>query len=151
MKKYIYIILVPLILLSCDYTPIYSSKNDYDFSIEKINFDGDSEINNLIKKRLMKFQNNQNEKKFIIVATTSYKKMSQSKNLSGKTTNYLIIIEIIFKIRKENEEKTIIDKEEFLIKNFYDKSEESKLEKTKTKSLVNSMVNKFIIQLSQIK
>ena len=151
MKKYIYIILVPLILLSCDYTPIYSSKNDYDFSIEKINFDGDSEINNLIKKKLMKFQNNQNEKKFIITATTSYKKMSQSKDLSGKTTSYLIIVEIIFKIRKENEEKTIIDKEEFLIKNFYDKSEESKLEKTKTKSLVNSMVNKFIIQLSQIK
>ena len=150
MKKYIYIILVPLILLSCDYTPIYSSKNDYDFSIGKINFNGDSEINNLIKKRLMKFQNNQNEKKFIIAATTSYKKMSQSKNLSGKTTNYLIIIEIIFKIRKENEEKTIIDKEEFLIKNFSDKFEENKLEKTKKESLVNSMVNKFILQLSQI-
>ena len=150
MKKYIYIILVPLILLSCDYTPIYSSKNDYDFSIGKINFNGDSEINNLIKKKLMKFQNNQNEKKFIITATTSYKKMSQSKDLSGKTTSYLIIVEIIFKIRKENEEKTIIDKEEFLIKNFSDKFEENKLEKTKKESLVNSMVNKFILQLSQI-
>ena len=150
MKKYIYIILVPLILLSCDYTPIYSSKNDYDFSIEKINFNGDSEINNLIKKRLIKFQNNQNEKKFNIETTTSYKKISQSKNLSGKTTNYLIVVEIIFKIQKENEGKTIIDKEVFLIKNFSNKFEENKLEKTKKESLVNSMVNKFIIQLSQI-
>ena len=150
MKKYIYIILVPLILLSCNYTPIYSSKNDYNFSISKINFKGDSEINNLIKKRLIKFQNNQNEKKFNIETTTSYKKISQSKNLSGKTTNYLIVVEIIFKIQKENEGKTIIDKEVFLIKNFSNKFEENKLEKTKKESLVNSMVNKFIIQLSQI-
>ena len=150
MKKYIYIILVPLILLSCDYTPIYSSKNDYDFSIEKINFNGDSEINNLIKKRLIKFQNDQNEKKFIITATTSYKKISQSKNLSGKTTDYLITIEIIFKIEMGNEQKTLINKEEFLIKNFSDKFEENKLEKTKKESLVNSMVNEFIVQLSRI-
>ena len=150
MKKYIYIILVPLILLSCNYTPIYSSKNDYNFSISKINFKGDSEINNLIKKRLIKFQNDQNEKKFIITATTSYKKISQSKNLSGKTTDYLITIEIIFKIEMGNEQKTLINKEEFLIKNFSDKFEENKLEKTKKESLVNSMVNEFITQLSRI-
>ena len=150
MKKYIYIVLIPLLLFSCEYTPIYSNKNYYDFSIEKINFNGDSEINNLIKKRLIKFQNNQNEKKFNIETTTSYKKISQSKNLSGKTTNYLIVVEIIFKIQKENEGKTIIDKEVFLIKNFSNKFEENKLEKTKKESLVNSMVNKFIIQLSQI-
>ena len=150
MKKYIYIILVPLILLNCNYAPIYSSKNDYNFSISKINFKGDSEINNLIKKRLIKFQNDQNEKKFIITATTSYKKISQSKNLSGKTTDYLITIEIIFKIEMGNEQKTLINKEEFLIKNFSDKFEENKLEKTKKESLVNSMVNEFTVQLSRI-
>ena len=150
MKKYIYIILIPLFLLSCEYTPIYSNKNDYNFSIEKINFEGNSEINNLVEKKLIRFQNRNVNKKFIITTISSYKKISQSKNLTGKTTDYLITIEIIFKIEKGNEQKTLIKKEEFLIKNFSDKFEENKLEKTKKESLVNSMVNEFIIQLSRI-
>ena len=150
MKKYIYIILIPLFLLSCEYTPIYSNKNDYNFSIEKINFEGNSEINNLVEKKLIRFLNRDVNKKFIITTNSSYKKISQSKNLTGKTTDYLITIEIIFKIEKGNEKKTLIKKEEFLIKNFSDKFEENKLEKTKKESLVNSMVNEFIIQLSRI-
>ena len=150
MKKYIYIILIPLFLLSCEYTPIYSNKNDYNFSIEKINFEGNSEINNLVEKKLIRFLNRNVNKKFIITTISSYKKISQSKNLTGKTTDYLITIEIIFKIEKGNEQKTLIKREEFLIKNFSDKFEENKLEKTKKESLVNSMVNEFIIQLSRI-
>ena len=150
MKKYIYIILIPLFLFSCEYKPIYSDKNDYNFSIEKINFEGNSEINNLVEKKLIRFLNRNVNKNFIITTNSSYKKISQSKNLTGKTTDYLITIEIIFKIEKGNEKKTLIKKEEFLIKNFSDKFEENKLEKTKKESLVNSMVNEFIIQLSRI-
>ena len=150
MKKYIYIILIPLFLFSCEYKPIYSDKNDYNFSIEKINFEGNSEINNLVEKKLIRFLNRNVNKKFIITTISSYKKISQSKNLTGKTTDYLITIEIIFKIEKGNEQKTLIKREEFLIKNFSDKFEENKLEKTKKESLVNSMVNELIIQLSRI-
>ena len=150
MKKYIYIILIPLFLLNCEYTPIYSNKNDYNLSIEKINFEGNSEINNLVEKKLIRFLNRNVNKKFIITTNSSYKKISQSKNLTGKPTDYLITIEIIFKIEKGNEKKTLIKKEEFLIKNFSDKFEENKLEKTKKESLVNWMVNEFIIQLSRI-
>ena len=150
MKKYIYIILIPLFLFSCEYKPIYSDKNDYNFSIEKINFEGNSEINNLVEKKLIRFLNRNVNKKFIITTNSSYKKISQSKNLTGKTTDYLITIEIIFKIEKGNEQKTLIKREEFLIKNFSDKFEENKLEKTKKESLVNSMVNEFIIQLSRL-
>ena len=127
MKKYIYIILIPLFLLSCEYTPIYSNKNDYNFSIEKINFEGNSEINNLVEKKLIGFLNRDVNKKFIITTISSYKKISQSKNLTGKTTDYLITIEIIFKIEKGNEKKTLIKKEEFLIKNF--RSEERRVGK----------------------
>ncbi len=150
MKKYIYIILVPVFLLGCQYTPIYSNQNDYNFSIEKINFVGNSEINDLVQKKLIRFQNKNDEKKFIITTTSSYKKISQSKNLSGKTTDYLITIEIIFKIENEKEQKTLINKKEFLIKNFSDKFEENKLEKSKKEILVNSIINELIIQLSRI-
>ena len=150
MKKYIYIILIPLFLLSCEYTPIYSNKNDYNFSIEKINFEGNSEINNLVEKKLIRFLNRNVNKKFIITTNSSYKKISQSKNLTGKTTDYIITIEIIFKIKKGNEQKTLINKEEFMIKSFSDKFEENKLEKIKKENLLKSMVNELIIQLSRI-
>ena len=142
--------LVPFFLFSCEYTPIYSNKNDYNFSIEKINFEGNSEINNLVEKKLIKFQNRNVNKKFIITTISSYKKISQSKNLTGKTTDYLITIEIIFKIKRGNDQKTLINKDEFMIKSFSDKFEENKLEKIKKEDLVNSMVNELIIQLSRI-
>ena len=150
MKKYIYIILIPLFLFSCEYKPIYSDKNDYNFSIEKINFEGNSEINNLVEKKLIRFLNRNVNKKFIITTISSYKKISQSKNLTGKTTDYLITIEIIFKIKRGNDQKTLINKDEFMIKSFSDKFEENKLEKIKKEDLVNSMVNELIIQLSRI-
>ena len=74
MKKYIYILLVPFLLLNCDYKPIYSKKNNTNFSIEKIGFKGDKEINNLVNKKLKKYQNNNNENKFFIEITSSYTK-----------------------------------------------------------------------------
>ena len=53
MKKYFYIfIFIPFLILSCVYSPIYSSKNNYNFYIEKIEFSGDAEINNIISKKL---------------------------------------------------------------------------------------------------
>tara|TARA_Y100000816_G_scaffold130453_1_gene92035 strand:- start:1340 stop:1795 length:456 start_codon:yes stop_codon:yes gene_type:complete len=150
MKKYIYIILLPLIFLSCDYKPIYSNKNNYNFVIEKIDFDGDREINNLINKKLKKFQNKENEKKISISTISSYEKISQSKDLSGKTTNYLVIINVFFEIKKENKLEKISFKEEFLIKNFSNKFEENNLEKIKKENLIDLVISRLIIQLSQI-
>ena len=150
MKKYIYIILVPLLLLSCDYKPIYSKKSNYNFMIQKIDFSGDSEINNLIDKKLKKYQNKESEKKFSIFALSSYEKIAQSKNLSGKTTNYLVTIDVSFEIKKGNEVKKFITKEEFLIKNFSDKFEENNLEKIKKENLIDLIISRLEVQLSQI-
>ena len=67
MKKYIYILmLTPLLFLSCDYSPIYSNQNNYDFKIEKIEFNGDAEINNLIDKKFKKYTKKTSDKKFDI-------------------------------------------------------------------------------------
>ncbi len=150
MKKYIYIILLPLLFLSCDYKPIYSNKNNHNFVIEKIDFDGDREISNLINKKLKKFQNKENEKKFSISTISSYEKISQSKDLSGKTTNYLVIINVFFEIKKENKVEKISFKEEFLIKNFSNKFEENNLEKIKKENLIDLVISRLIIRLSQI-
>ncbi len=149
MKKYIYILIfIPFLTLSCDYSPIYSKKVNYNFLIEKIEFDGDAEINNLIDKKLKKYQTIKSEKKISILSTSSYNKVSQSKNLSGKTTNYLVIIEITFQIKKANDLNTLQFKEEFLIKNFSNKFEESNLEKIKKENTVDLIINRLINQIS---
>ena len=151
MRKYFYIfIFIPFLMLSCDYSPIYSSKDNYNFFIEKINFSGDAEINNLIDKKLKKYQTTRNEKKISIFSTSSYNKISQSKNLSGKTTNYLVIIEIAFQIKKEDKLNTLKFKEDFLIKNFSNKFEESNLEKIKKENATNLIINSLISQISQM-
>ena len=64
MKKYIYILIfIPFLTLSCDYSPIYSNKDNYNFFIENIEFNGDAEINNLIDKKLKKYQTMKHERK----------------------------------------------------------------------------------------
>ena len=151
MRKYIYIfIFIPFLVLSCDYSPIYSNQDNYNFFIEKIEFVGDPEINNLIDKKLKKYQTTKNEKKISIFSTSSYNKVSQSKNLSGKTTNYLVIIEITFEIKKEEKLNTFKFKEDFLIKNFNNKFEESNLEKIKKENATNLIINRLTSQISQM-
>ena len=151
MRKYFYIfIFIPFLMLSCDYSPIYSSKDNFNFFIEKIDFSGDAEINNLIDKKLKKYQTIKNEKKISISSTSSYNKVSQSKNLSGKTTNYLVIIEIAFRIKKGDKLNTLKFKEDFLIKNFSNKFEESNLEKIKKENATNLTINSLISQISQM-
>ena len=151
MRKYFYIfIFIPFLMLSCDYSPIYSSKDNYNFFIEKIDLNGDAEINNLIDKKLKKYQTTKNEKKISISSTSSYNKVSQSKNLSGKTTNYLVIIEIAFEIKKEEKLNTFKFKEDFLIKNFNNKFEESNLEKIKKENATNLIINRLTSQISQM-
>ena len=151
MRKYIYILIfIPFLFSGCDYSPIYSNKNNYNFKIEKIGFNGDAEINNLIDKKLKKYQKKASDKKFAIFTSSSYKKISQSKNLSGKTTDYLITIETNFEIKKEDKIKNLIFKEEFLIKNFSNKFEENNFEKIKKENAIDLVVNKLVVQLSQM-
>ena len=152
MRKYIYIfILIPFLISNCDYSPIYSNKEDYNFFIEKIEFNGDAEINNLIDKKLKKYQTTKHERKFSILSKSSYNKVSQSKNLSGKTTNYLIIIEIAFQIKEGDKLNSLKFKEEFLIKNFSNKFEENNLEKIKKENSIDQIINGLISQISQMR
>ena len=151
MRKYFYIfIFIPFLILGCDYTPIYSNKDNYNFFIEKIELNGDAEINNLIDKKLKRYRTSKSEKKISISSTSSYNKVSQSKNLSGKTTNYLVIIETTFKIQKENQINTFKFNEEFLIKNFSNKFEENNLEKIKKENSIDQIINRLINQISRI-
>ena len=151
MKKFFYILIfIPFLILGCKYTPIYSNKDNFNFKIENIQFNGDAEINNLIDKKLKKYKKTISDKKISILTFTSYDKISQSKNLSGKTTDYLVEIKTTFKIEIDNKTKTLIFKEQFLVKNFSNKFEENNFEKIKKENSIDLIINKLIAQISQI-
>ena len=151
MKKFFYILIfIPFLILGCKYTPIYSNKDNFNFKIENIQFNGDAETNNLIDKKLKKYKKTISDKKISILTFTSYDKISQSKNLSGKTTDYLVEIKTSFKIEIDNKAKMLIFKEEFLIKNFSNKFEEYNFEKIKKENSIDLIINKLVTQISQM-
>ena len=149
-KKIIILCLFSFLMNSCDYKPIYSTTSNNNFSIEKINFDGDIEINNFLNKKLKNFKNQNTTRKFNIDVKSNITKISQTKDQKGKTTDYKIIIKVTFKIDDNQKITTIQSQENFLIKNLTNKFEEKKYEKTKIKNTLDIIINNLIIQLSQI-
>ena len=143
-KKISILFLLTFLLNNCDYKPIYSDSSRDNFSIEELNFNGDIEINNLLNKKLKRYQNKNSIRKFDVDINSAYEKISQSKDLTGKTTDYKVIVKITFQI---NESKTLILQEDFLMKNLTNEFEENKYEKTKIESSIDIIINTFTIQL----
>ena len=151
MKKMLNILIfIPFLFLGCQYTPIYSNKDKFNFKIENIDFTGDVEINNLIDKKLKKYKTTKSGENVSISTFSSYEKISQSKNLSGKTTDYLVVIKTNFEIKIDDKIKTLIFMEEFLIKNFSNKFEENNFEKIKKENSIDLIINKLVTQISQM-
>ena len=61
-----------------------------------------------------------------------------------------MIIEITFKIQKEDQINTFKFNEEFLIKNFSNKFEENNLEKIKKENSTDQIINRLITQISRM-
>ena len=149
-KKIILFLLISFLLQNCDYTPIYSQSDSYDFYIDKISLEGNSEINTLIKNKLKKYQDKTKKKKFIITGVSYLQKSSESKNKSGNTDQYLLSIEIKFFINSENGEEKFIALEKFKMKNFENEFDEKRYETTIKNNLTELIVKKLIIQLSRM-
>ena len=65
-KKFISIIIVFFSFSSCGYKPMYSDKNNIDYSIVIMETKGDRDINNFLKSNLNRYRQNNNPKKIII-------------------------------------------------------------------------------------
>ena len=149
-QKILFLIILNLSLLSCDYNPIYSKNNSYNFYIESISQEGDSEINTLIRSKLKKYQFVKDAKKITINSFSSFKKSSQSKNKSGNTDQYLLNLEVKFLVKSQGNEKNFILKEKFIMKNFANEFDEKNYERTIKNNMTELIVNNLIIQLSRM-
>ena len=149
-QKIIFLIILNLSLLSCDYSPIYSNNNSYNFYIESISQEGNNEINTLIRSKLKKYRFTKDAKKITIHSVSTFKKNSQSKNKSGNTDQYLLNLEVKFLIKSEDNEKNFILKEKFIMKNFTNEFDEKNYERTIKNNMTELIVNNLIIQLSRM-
>ena len=145
-KKFL-IVIALVILTGCGFTPMYSKKNNNNnFSIEEINFSGERELNNFLKIGLMRYQNS-SDKKFSIDVESEFSKIILTKDITGKVTNYELIVNVTFKLESN---KKFEFSEKKIIENLNDNFEQTKQERSIKQIFATSIINKFINQLSII-
>jgi hypothetical protein len=154
MEKKIFIFILLIFLPSCGYEATYSAKNikNYDFSISKLSFIGDREINLRIKQKLNNYTQEIKDINFILKITSTSEKIILAKNDAGDSTNFKI--EIIVNIDVFNKEKlksNFIIMESFNYDNNSDKFELKNYEKEIKINLANIITEKLIFKLANIK
>jgi len=123
----IYLILLLVILITgCSYKTILSKQNN-DFSVEKVELIGDKEINYIIKERLINLKNQNNKNKYYVQIETSKVKNIISNDSKGDPSKLEIIIFSTFQI--SNSEKLLIEKRMKMKDTYNNISDKLKLKK----------------------
>ncbi len=149
LKKIIITIFLCSLLSHCGYTPMYSLDNDSYFNFKKIIIKGDNELSNFIESNLERYNSDKSDKEVTLEINVDYKKLSQSKDLTGTTTDYLLVAEVTFDVLLNNEVSKVNIKKDFIMKDMDKEFEERSYERTIKQNFAYSIVNKLIIQLSK--
>ena len=147
-KKIKILLLIVFFIPSCGFTPIYSSKNIVNISIEQLNFDGDRILNNYLRSNLNKYKNKDSENKIYLNVDTNYQKNVLSRDATGKIFEYQLVAEAIFTIQ-QNKKKLIFTHKKNM-KNMEDKSDERNYEISTKQSFANLITEELIIKLAEM-
>ena len=145
MKKNILFITLIFFLVNCGFTPIYLMNTDINFSIEKVNYTGDKELNNFLKINLDRYKNKEIDNKIYIQADSVYNKIVLTKDGAGEVTNYQLEAEVIFLIKPLNKRIKITEKK--IMDSMDDKFEESKYERSIKQNFAYSISYKLTSEL----
>ena len=142
-----------LLLSSCGYKAMYSieNKNNYDFSISKLTFTGERDVNIKIKTKLNKYTLVEKDKNFILEISSFAEKTIVAKDVAGDATSYKSIIKINAKVVLESnflKEFEII--ENFTYKNIENQIDLKNYEREIKINLAETAVDKLIFKLSNI-
>ena len=93
-KKIIIPFILVLVLNSCGYSPIYSTKYQ-DFKIDNISFKGDRKINEILKKRLVSYTKiNSAENVYDVTINSSLQKNVDSKDKKGNPVQFSLRVNV---------------------------------------------------------
>ena len=153
MQKKIFLLLFFLFLTSCGYDAIYSKKNsiDYNFSISKLDFIGDRDINLKMKERLNSYTLNKKKRDFKIKISSTSIKTVAAKDTAGDATSFRNTITINVEISKNNKLKNSFAMfESFNYDNNSDKFNLKRYEREIKNNLAETISEKLIFKLSNI-
>ena len=153
MEKKIFLFVIILFLSSCGYNAIYSKKNveNYNFSISKLNFIGDRQINLKIKEKLNNYMIDEKDKNFMLKISSVSKKIILAKTTSGDAANFQKKITLSIEVLVNNKYKNnFLIIENFNYKNVSNKFELKRYEKEIKDNLAEIATNKLIFKLSNI-
>ncbi len=152
MKKLIIIVITLFFLNNCGYSPIYSSKNN-NFYLKEISVKNKNKLNSKIENTIKKFSN-QNSEKIITLEISSDKKIDIiSKDKKGDPSIFNMTIILTLKILSKNNyevNKITSFTENFKYNNNSNKFSLKQYEKEIEDTLVNKIVEKSILYLSEI-
>ena len=152
MKKLIIIAIALFILNNCGYTPIHSSK-DNNFYIKKLSQKSTSKLNSKIANKLKIFSN-QNSENIIKLEISSNKKIETiQKDKKGDPSKFQMTIVLNINILNKNNyeiNKTKSFTEEFNYNNNSNKFSLKQYEKDIEDNLINKIVERSIIYLSEL-
>ena len=146
-------LLLLIFISSCGYDAIYSKKNlvNSDFSISKLSFVGNRDVNLKLKEKLNSQTLIKKNKEFELQIFSIEKKEILAKNISGDPISFKTTIIIEVKILVENKLKNNLQiVEEFNYNNDNNKFDLKKYEKQIRNNLANSAIQKLIQKLSNI-
>ena len=154
MEKKIFTFILLIFLSSCGYEAMYSAKNikNYNFSISKLSFIGDREINLKIKQKLNNYTQEIKDINFILKITSTSEKIILSKNVAGDGQTFEIeTIVNIDVFNKDKLKRNFIITESFSYDNNSNKFELKNYEKEIKRNLADIITEKLIFKLANIK
>ena len=144
-KNNIIILSIIFFLANCGFSPIYLKNENRNFSIEKVIYTGDRELNNFLKSNLKNYKNEESNNKFFIEVKSEYKKVVLSKNAASEATNYQLEAKVIFLIKPINKEISITEKK--IMDSMDDKFEEARYERIIKQNFAYSISDKLSSEL----
>ena len=147
-RKFKILLLIIFFAPSCGFTPIYSSKNIENISIEQLGFNGDRTLNTYLRYNLNRYKKRDSEKKIFLEVDTNYQKNILSKDATGKIYEYQLVAEVIFTINQDK--KKLIFTHKRNMKNMEDKSDERNYEVSTKQSFANLITQELITKLAEM-
>tara|TARA_B100001057_G_scaffold199322_1_gene199982 strand:+ start:2662 stop:3135 length:474 start_codon:yes stop_codon:yes gene_type:complete len=153
-KKLTIFIFIIFGLTNCGYSPMYSDNNDMNFEIYEYELEGDTEVNNAIENKLKKYLNNNSKTKYIIKLESNYEKISATKDRTGSTTHFKLVVNLKLIYEKIGSEQKKAKKEasfseSLIIKKNTDNFEQNDYERITIKNISELLFNKVILYLAR--
>ena len=146
-KRNIILICILIFVSSCGYTPIYKNVSNDKYNIIIDNLEGDELINSEIFNNLNRYKDINSDKKFNINISTTSEKIDIVKDISGKTSNYLVNIVAQVEIKSSSTIKTLVIKDDYNINNSENAFENLNYESSLKRNIASSFSQKIILQL----